>query len=70
MPGGAGRDLFPGHNVGAGKGDASRHKLDDAWRANYDEIDFSGSCTEFVAIGPRTERKVYPRPRLKLYETD
>lgn len=27
-------------NHGPGKGDKARHKLDDAWRANYDAIDW------------------------------
>lgn len=37
-----------GHkSVGAGKGDKSRHVFNEAWRANYDFIDFSGSVTGF-----------------------
>lgn len=36
------RDLFPGHNVGAGKGSKPRHTFNAAWRANFDAIEFRG----------------------------
>jgi hypothetical protein len=35
--------MFPGHNVGAGKGDKPRHRFDQSYRDNHDAIDWSGS---------------------------
>lgn len=52
------RDLFPGHNVGAGKGDKPRTNLGSpAWRANYDDIDWSGSVSGFVRSGRRLVKR-------------
>jgi len=52
------RNLFPGHNVGAGKGDAPRTNLGSPnWRNNYDSIDWSGSCTGFRRDGRKLVKR-------------
>lgn len=49
------RDMFPGH--GAGKGDAPRHKFNEQWRTNFDEINWPKSDDGFEKkLGKQTKR--------------
>lgn len=67
------RDMFPGH--GAGKGDKPRHKLNDNWRKNFDEIQFPHSNDGFEKregkltkrYGPAEPVKLDQAPRVKIF---
>jgi hypothetical protein len=54
----SGRDAWgTSHGSAAGKGDKPRHKLDDKFRENFDNIDFGPRDPN----APRKFRKVYGR---------